>query len=86
MAARAYTTSRYRAFKAYLAANEVPCWWCQVRRAVSPDHAVPVVLGGTDDDLVGACLKCQYSRGGKLGGSLRRARRENRRTLERPWP
>jgi 5-methylcytosine-specific restriction endonuclease McrA len=88
VARKEYTTSVYQSFKKALAATETPCWWCGVRRAVSPDHVVPLVLGGTNapENLVGACLSCQYSRGGKLGQSLKRARRRNRRTLEHPWP
>jgi hypothetical protein len=85
MARREYRTIRYRAFKRMLAETEIPCWWCGIRRAVSPDHNPPVSLGGTDADLVGACLKCQYSRGGQLSGALKRARKRERRTLLHPW-
>lgn len=86
MAARAYQTARYRAFKRHLAESFVLCFWCAQARAVTPDHNPPVILGGGDDDLVPSCMKCQLSRGGKLGGALKRARRQERRTLTRPWP
>lgn len=86
MSRREYRTPAYRAFKAALAESVVPCFWCQIRRATTPDHNPPVSLGGGDGDLIPSCLKCQYSRGGQLGGAFKRARRENKRSLLRPWP
>jgi hypothetical protein len=81
-----YRSRAYRGFKAYLAANVVPCYWCTVARALVPDHNPPVVLGGGDDDLVPACAPCNAKRAGHLGVALRRARARERRTLEAPWP
>ena len=65
----------------------IACFYCQVRRATTVDHQQPVVLGGGDvGNLVPACGPCNYSRGAKLGGALKRARSRERRSLLRPWP
>lgn len=88
MAAAAYRTPAYRRFVAYLAANDVPCHWCG-RTASTPDHLIPVALGGTDDDLVPSCRPCNLKRGASLGGRITAAQRRARRELigspSRPW-
>jgi len=84
-----HRTAAFRRFKAWLMANDVPCMWCG-QRATTPDHLVPVALGGGDDDLVPACYRCNIRRGGRLGARLAHAKAKNRRDLvttkpSRPW-
>ena len=81
-----YQTARYKAFRVYLRENWVSCIYCG-QRATTPDHTVPVALGGGDDDLFPSCRRCNYSRGGQLSGALRRARARNRVELtgSRAW-
>jgi 5-methylcytosine-specific restriction endonuclease McrA len=88
MARRAYQSSRYQAAKRRLIEEPTMCWHCGFRLATTIDHGTPVVLGGDDspENLLPSCARCNFSRGGRLSGALRRARRQERRTLLRPWP
>ena len=79
-----YQTKRYRAMRARVAAGGMPCHYCG-RPATTVEHLTPVALGGGAGDLVAACAPCNYSRGARLGNTLRRRRRGASTRLPRRW-
>ena len=78
MAKKAYNHPVYRAAKKRL--KDAPCYWCGADTSGTVDHVVELINGGTNtpDNLVAACARCNYSRGGKVGASRRRNRRVRR--------
>jgi 5-methylcytosine-specific restriction endonuclease McrA len=62
------STSRWRKIRErVLVRDNYTCYYCACE-ATTVDHIVPRRLGGDDsmDNLVAACKKCNYSKGGRF--------------------
>jgi 5-methylcytosine-specific restriction endonuclease McrA len=57
-----------------LLADEPLCYWECGRPATTADYAIPWSQGGTLEDLVPACMRCNAQRGGRMAGALARVR------------
>ena len=77
----AYCTPEHKAFKRWLANEDIDCHWCGRARATVPDHEPPLRLYGgsvtawraAGGEYVPACARCNRSRGAKLANALRRS-------------
>ncbi len=68
---RIYDDPAYKAARRTLLGT--PCLYCG-RPSTTVEHRIPAALGGGNErsNLAGACARCNYSRGGKLGNKLRK--------------
>ena len=73
---RAYDHPVYRNAKRRM--GGLPCHWCG-EPADTVDHVVALADGGSNtlDNLVPACRRCNFQRGGRVGGRRSKARARN---------
>ena len=69
----------YHDYKRWLMSSDVVCHWCKRERAVTPDHEPAFTLFESEQawrqaggDYLPACMRCNQSRGGKIGHAKKR--------------